>query len=263
MCIRDRASECLCAEGHAVAASDLTSTCAPCSTGTYKSFVGNNSCVPCPLGTDTEGTGATTGNACRCPVGHVLADAGCQPCPPHHDTWKNTCRQCPVNSGNDTPGSACECDAGYTTGVTVLCTACTPGKYKSSRGQQICSECPEHTLSAPAATLPDQCLCAPGFERSVSSACTPCTENSFCPGRELKLKCTEHSSSPAGSAERSDCQCLPGFFLSDNKCLECGENFFCMHGIRTPCPMHSNSQRMSSMAQNCTCVSGFAEVSTM
>jgi len=256
------ASECLCVEGHAVAALDSTSACAPCPASTYKSFVGNNSCVPCPHGAVTAETGASAVSACLCPAGLILGDAGCQPCPPHHDAQQNTCRPCPANSDTGAPGSACECDAGYTPGTktssSAPCTACTPGKYKSSRGQHVCSECPEHTLSAPAATLPEQCLCAPGFERSAHSGCTACAANSFCPGRDRKLDCTEHSTSPTGSAASSDCTCLPGFFLYDNKCLECGENFFCSAGIRTPCPANSTSQRMSTTAQNCTCVSGFA-----
>lgn len=226
------ASECLCAEGHAPAALGSTSACAPCPVSTYKSFVGNNSCVPCP---------------------------------PGHDAQQNACRACPEHSVTGAPGSPCECDAGYApdnrtsdfTSSSAPCTACAPGKYKSGRGQHVCSECPEHTQSPPATTLPEHCLCAPGFERSTPSGCAPCAANFFCPGRGRKLGCTEHSSSPAGSAASSDCTCLPGFFLYDTECLECGEDFFCSEGVRAQCPANSTSQRRSKTVQDCTCLSGF------
>lgn len=257
------ASECLCAEGHAVGSLDSASACAPCPGSTYKSFVGNSSCVPCPPGAHTAGTGASAVDACLCPAGRALSDSGCQPCPPLHEAHRNACRPCPANTGTDAPGAPCECDAGYTPGDTEPCTACTPGKYKSGRGQRACAECPAGTHSPPASTLPEHCVCAPGFEGSRAegsnhSGCTPCAANAFCPGHGLKLGCPEHSSSPAGAAASSDCTCLPGFFRYDNQCLECGAGFFCFAEIRTPCPANSTSQRRSTTAHDCTCVSGFA-----
>ena len=258
------ASECLCSEGHA----ELGGACAPCPAGTYKSFVGNNTCVPCPSAARTAEAGAVAISACVCPAGHVLGEAGCEPCPVNFgsDPAGGDCRPCEAHSGTDAPGAACECDAGYAPGVpeapgapgdTAPCSACPEGKYKSGRGQRPCAECPANTLSPAGSTGPEQCLCAPGFELSEHEGCVTCAENAFCPGRGQKQACPEHSTSPAGSAAGSDCACLPGFFSYDNRCLECGEGFFCAGGVRKQCPPHSTSERGSSSVENCTCVSGF------
>jgi hypothetical protein len=114
--------------------------------GSYKSFVGNNSCVACPANADTLGAGADSLEQCLCVPGYVASadcDEACAPCPRNTFTTQHgtsTCLSCPVNSGTDGPASVfadCKCEAGYTPGAygETFCTACA-----AERKQHVSAE---------------------------------------------------------------------------------------------------------------------------
>jgi hypothetical protein len=88
-----------------------------------------------------------------------------------------------VGSSNST---MCLCNLGFTGSNAAGCSACAVGKFKSSTGSDLCTDCPENTYS--------------GLTAQVSNAtCTACYDNSI---------------SPPGSVTIGDCSCSAGYEFS-------------------------------------------------
>ena len=262
------AGDCLCISGYSNVSIDLP--CESCALGTYKSFVGNNSCVVCPQHSQTINVGSESLQSCLCKPGYVESagrEQACEPCPQHTYTTQLgmlACTSCPVNSGSDSEGSIledCQCNAGYTRNAENTCTACESGKYKIARNEDNCTTCPAHMSSLLGATLLLNCTCTAGFEKHTENTCISCTPDAYCPGQDERHAGPTNSKSPAGSTAINACTCLPGFFrYYDETCIECSVNHFCVDNTRVACPNNSSSAVMSVSIDNCTCSSGFRPV---
>jgi hypothetical protein len=171
----------------------------------------------------------------------------------------NTCEACPrytqsaVASGIIT---MCKCNAGYTGPDGVECTGCVAGKYKTSVGTLVCSNCAVNTFST-------------AVNKSDAS-CTTCLSVT-----------TEPSQSLAGSALQTDCKCNMGYSgsngstciacplgafkpsVGDATCSICPSNTYQPELARTAsthclgCPDNSLSPQSSDQLTDCECKSGY------
>jgi hypothetical protein len=112
--------------------------CAACGDGFFKDFIGNDlSCTSCGSNTVSLAPRANR-TACACAPDY---EAG------QHD-------------GPDVLGGSCvqQCDAGYE-GARGICTLCSTGKFKASKGQ-VCSSCPGARSASPrGSTQSSKCSC--------------------------------------------------------------------------------------------------------
>jgi hypothetical protein len=112
--------------------------CAACGDGFFKDFIGNDlSCTSCGSNTVSLAPRANR-TACACAPDY---EAG------QHD-------------GPDVLGGSCvqQCDAGYE-GARGICTLCSTGKFKASKGQ-VCSSCPGARSASPRGnTQSSKCSC--------------------------------------------------------------------------------------------------------
>ena len=130
-----------------------------CTAGKFKDSVGPGECSLCPGGTYSARTGQPS-NA--------------------------TCTLCPTR-GYSSPGSDtimdCMCNLGYTGPNGTNCSACVPGKFKSTSGTMACTLCSQGKYST-------------GLAEISNRACGNCTANSF---------------SGAGSSVSTHCVCNAGY----------------------------------------------------
>ena len=143
-------------------------TCEECPAGTYASGEGNTTCKKCPAGTYTSESGATTYEAC--PAGTYASGEG-----------NTTCEKCPAGTyakgvGNaycfpcadrkvpnaDIGATGCVCQEGNYTNG-YRCTPCPQGEYASEKGSSQCTTCPSGTSTS----------------GEGSASCTPCPEGEF------------------------------------------------------------------------------------
>ncbi|GFR99359.1 Pol polyprotein [Elysia marginata] len=151
-------------------------TCEECSVGFYKDVVGSDSsCVQCPTGFITAGTGAQSQRSCSI----VACDPG---------TYRNT--------------------------VSNQCVECPYGQFQPEQWQEACSSCPAgYTTFVQGATADSQCLldCAAGSYLSVATnSCLPCEQGFYrdksSPTQIACVKCPEDFITPSTSSdEASDC----------------------------------------------------------
>lgn len=215
--------------GSVMWATHYTVPCSACTTGTYKDTDGPMACTNC-----ASNTYSTAGAAVSV----------------------ETCRSCPDNMLS-APGSNaltnCNCNMGYTGADGDVCTACVPGKFKTTSGAVMCTDCPLHTYSVDVA--------------KTDSTCTDCSSNS----KTLGL----------GSAVATQCLCDFGYFgANGGPCMECGtgkykdsqgtascsfcgENFYQPFTAKTAsedcwkCPASSLSPAGSSALTSCQCSPGY------
>jgi len=90
-----------------------------CPSGQYGPITGIGACVVCSTGT-TSPQGSIGSASCVMP--------------------------CPSNAQRPPDGSACECNAGYTS-LPASCAACVAGTYKSVTGSAGCASCPSGQTS--------------------------------------------------------------------------------------------------------------------
>jgi hypothetical protein len=127
------AASCQCAPGFGFVAN----VCAACGDGLFKDHIGNVPCSACGLNTISL-TPRANRTACACAAGF---EPGLQ-------------------DGPDVLGGSCvaECEAGYE-GARGLCTLCSTGKFKPSKGQ-VCSACPGARSASPRGnTAQAKCSC--------------------------------------------------------------------------------------------------------
>ena len=111
--------------------------CAACGDGLFKDFIGNAACTSCGANTVSLAPRANR-TACACAPDY---EAG------QHD-------------GPDVLGGSCvaQCDAGYE-GALGICTLCSTGKFKASKGQ-VCSSCQGARSASPRGnTQSSKCSC--------------------------------------------------------------------------------------------------------
>jgi len=182
--------------------------CAPCAAGLFKPEEGSNncrvcgeghfsatgsiSCKQCPKGTYSNVT-ATPNQCTECVPGKFVDYKGAQYCLDCPNTTfstttaassSSTCQPCPTNHFSP-PASAepaaCVCTTGYT-GTTGHCQACLPGTYKSSVGEDQCTNCAPGKFNDKIASV-DKSACSvcpldtfnPFSGSTSASACEPCT----------------------------------------------------------------------------------------
>lgn len=137
---------------------DGVGLCRRCLSGTHKHAVGDDGCLPCPVGSVADGDGD-----CTCSDDKVLADD------------RSAC-VCPAGSMLSSPVDS-----------TSACISCPAGSYQSRDGAFTCRECPQGSLAAedgstcycpddrvfldPGGYVAGSCVCPAGtFQRSIEWA---------------------------------------------------------------------------------------------
>ena len=154
------------------------SKCFPCQLGTY---LKDNACESCPLGTYAATTASTACSKCAagtyastknsvscatCPANtySVVGAAECTPCPEGSSATAGSasCTPCADGTISSIGGTCVECHAGtYANDKHTECHACPSGTY-SSAGATECTPCPVGSISSTGAT-----------------ECTPCGEGQY------------------------------------------------------------------------------------
>ena len=261
------ASDCKCIPGYTG-----SSTCTPCSAGTYKVNEGPEACSLCPSGKYSPVEGATS---------------------------ISKCIACPKDTSSDEGAEGCECLPGFypVSQRDSDCAECEPGTFKPERGNTICVDtCGLHETSAPGATSDANCSCARGFTRVLGwctsceagtfkyqdgeSACEPCPESTYSSetGATSCRSCPGAHTSEKGSSDASACECKPGYFRQNiGLCEACKPGTFtaskgsdacdlCSAGSFaegtassscTSCPSNSTSGPGSTAVEDCECIPGY------
>jgi hypothetical protein len=133
------AASCQCAPGFAYVANlpNGSVVCAACGDGLFKDFIGNAACTSCGANTVSLAPRANR-TACACA--------------PDYEPGQT--------DGPDVLGGSCvqQCDAGYE-GARGICTLCSTGKFKASKGQ-VCSSCQGARSASPRGnTQSSKCSC--------------------------------------------------------------------------------------------------------
>ena len=230
--IQSFGNQCVCDVGFEGMATMADIGCSPCSSTSYKTEPGNVQCTPCPLG----GTVSGDSSSCTCPTKSVL----------------------------NFDQSGCECIAGHqgdATAASVGCVPCGATSYKSSSGNQMCTQCPlgatvnrtdvdDPSQSQTGAIFGDdcgcpansvlsedgsRCECAAGFRgdaTTLSVGCSPCDVTAYKPsvGNAACIPCPAGSIIPEDGGNRTNimaCECKDGFerVESDMSC-QCGKGYF-------------------------------------
>jgi len=209
--------------------------CSSCVAGTYKIGSGSAACTNCAANWYSTAVGATA----------------------------NTCSQCPAGSQSVAGTDAllkCTCQAGYTGNDGSECTACVPGKYKTTMGSAPCTACPMDTYSTSTG--------------KTDATCTSCSDTTTGPSRTLST----------GSSAAVACRCDLGYTGSDGgTCLACSTGkykesqgsaacSFCPADKYQPltfrtalsdcqaCPVSAESPAGSTALASCQCSPGYVGV---
>jgi len=110
--------------------------CWACLGGSYKSYVGNASCVACPQNSSH-------------PVAYSI---------------RNNLTTCLCNAGFTGATNVGGCEQ------------CGTGFYKTGLGNVRCEQYPAHSVTVAGSTLIEHCLCGPGFTGTVTATgrCAQC-----------------------------------------------------------------------------------------
>jgi hypothetical protein len=183
------ATQCLCDAGYTklqVLPSTLLAICGPCGSNTYKSMVGNDACVPCPVGT-TSANGSVSVTACRCAAGYALnvSTHGCVACSPgsYSDAGSAICSPCVGNQISGVAAASCSpctpsavlspdrtqclCPQGYTGDGVLSCQECSAGTFKSTPGNSACTPCSPGYYSPSAGS--SLCIAVPPSSISIDN----------------------------------------------------------------------------------------------
>lgn len=198
--------------------------CLQCPAGKYGD--GNQSCIECPTNTYQDQLGQTSISSCK-------------PCQDYSQSQKGS-----------TSREQCQCNQGYQYNQSS-CQACSPGSYKTTLGNTLCTPCPLQTYST-------------GYAAVVSSSCIPCIPNSttlaqgsnnvyqcLCNPGYYRITASECRSCQAGSYKDS---------LSNSQCQLCPSNTYSTRIAAislvscTSCPLYSHSDQGSTI---CSCDDGY------
>ena len=205
--------------------------CAACVAGTFKPTTGPAVCTNCLADTYSTAVAAIS----------------------------NPCVDCPLYTQSVEGSGAiakCRCNAGYTGPDGVECAGCVAGKYKTSVGSVVCSNCDTDTFSTAV--------------NKSDATCTTCLSVTTGPSQSLE-----------GSALQTDCKCNMGYSGSDGmQCIPCPLGAFkpsvgnatcsmCPTNTYQPmlartasthcigCPDNALSPQMSDQLTDCECKSGY------
>lgn len=218
-----------------------TGSCVACPPGQYSNGTGASQCVDCHVHS-TSPANATFLSECRCEPGFEPdGPNACRACAP--GTFKNTtenaaCRPCPAGQFQAAGGATaceacaadaqpvlaatvCQCNAGFTLDASAsahACVACGAGEYKTTVGDEACTDCPDE----------------------------------------------QHTSALASTAI-SACFCVEGFEGDFYSCAACAAGTYKDFvywtegsGSCLACPDNTDSPVASTALTNCTCLAGFA-----
>ena len=191
-------ADCQCPHGRqplVTGSTGLLVGCANCPIGTYKSSVGDSSCVACPSGNiplTTLEQGAISYAACTCSAGFVNTDsedpAECEPCGDGFYCPGGKLRlSCgPAQTTADITASTqsdCLCQQGFKSTGSGTCEACAAGTFKEQIGNSPCVDCAAGTFSE---TGQDKCRkCVEGtFSIGGIGSCEPCPAGRYSPVEE-------------------------------------------------------------------------------
>jgi len=130
----------------------------PCPQGTYSSITGATTCIGCIAGTYSTVTGGVSTAACTlCSSGTYTSSSNGSP----------NCTLCGTGSFNSNSGS-------------TVCTACLAGKYSNFLGASTCISCTNGAYSSSNGS-PNCTLCGTGSynSNSGSTVCTVCLEGKY------------------------------------------------------------------------------------
>ena len=159
-------------------------SCAPCAVGQFKNISGNGPCFNCEVDSVSV-LGASAASECKCKEGYsaTIGEGSCAPCA--EGKFKSTvgseaCEDC-AEDETSPAGSASalsclrRCQPGTSGPNGGPCISCLPGSFKPVFGNEGCTECPEHSQSAPGSELVSQCQCNQGYSRGNQSGamCVP------------------------------------------------------------------------------------------
>ena len=168
-----------CPAGSASSTPALPTPCPLCLQGTYQPTPGLTSCLPCPTGTTTTGSGGVELSEClACPVSTYKATVG-------YDAERGTgaCLPCPGNTTGIVEGAtsieSCGCPAGQ--GLLVSTPPPPPAAAESNGDDTTCVMCPPGFVSP---EFGRECsLCQPGtLYISPTQPCGPCPFGGLCDG---------------------------------------------------------------------------------
>ena len=237
-----------------------------CPADTWKVFVGDAACDPCPL--NSSSTSDRT--SCICNAGYYGGpepelNEGCTACP--RDTKQREIGQHTVSAC-----IPCKRDATAPPGSTMcVCKANTYGKGNSDTLGDNCTACPTRALSPADSRLLTDCKCAEGLYGNFTglagnASCSACPPNAtttlgavsradcFCPrgyygnpanGFACQV-CPPNSTSPAATTAFSGCVCKADFYGDPAVNISC-----------VKCPDDSVSPEGSRQLESCNCKQGF------
>ena len=239
-----------------------TTVCPFCPINTYQSLPAQSSCISCPPGKSTAGTGSSSADACVvCIPGTFSSPATggtCTPCAAgtyQYLEGQGSCFNCSAGSyglqiSQTSPASCSLCPPGYqnpNVGANQIdaCLPCPIGSASSSPGQAVCT------------------TCSPGYYQSTIGQfqCQPCPAGTFlttsgATTSDRCLRCPASTSSPPGSSSPVQCTapiCDPGLYTADSAApcqAVCPVGSYCVNGIFSPCPAGS----YNTLPKQSTCI---------
>jgi hypothetical protein len=244
-------------EGAAVS----VATCLGCAAN-MQSLPGSNEVIDCKCNKGYTGNDGTTCTACIAGTYKTsVGSATCTNCAANKYSIKeanpaNDCDSCPSFAQSPEGSNElidCQCNAGYSGLDGGTCNACGSGKFKSSVGSAICSECTANHYQ-------------PLIAQTSATVCNYCGENSL---------------SPPGNSLQVDCNCAPGYtgangesctacymgkykkFLGPDECTLCPNKTYSSRTAQTSiltcdaCPDFSQSHMGSTKRSDCHCLFGY------
>lgn len=228
-------AQCLCNPGFTVtSAKSPSESCISCSPGSFKDWLGDETCTACPANSYCPRKSITPtpcpANSISSSLAGSVYDCTCMPGFHHHFTH------------SEPPSLVCvPCETGtYTEAYnTTTCDKCHSNSFFNRTGASSitdCVQCPENSVSEPGSSNITQCFCvlgyagmpgdacvacAPGFFRDdptqyICTACGPDTYNGlYSRNQSLDcLQCPPDQTSPSGSDAELDCVCREGRYAT-------------------------------------------------
>ena len=193
-------------------------TCTQCAKGTYKDWLGNDTCKSCPFGATTEGEGSTSVNECSCDeaAGFKKDSNGECVCDPGYTPKEGICTKCAVGTYKDKSGNE-------------PCTACAVGTFQDLEGQTSCTACEgvkaNSTTDGRQKTTSAACLCKPGYYLSnTSQMCERCNTGTYktSAGDGVCTSCSGgRTTAGTGATADTQCVCPSGQNWNGTICVTC------------------------------------------
>ena len=279
-------NSCLCLPGF----QRVGDLCVKCPFGFFKPTTDNVMCTQCEPGFTTTYRMSSSAGDCKGCLQNQYAkqteggDIICRDCPvpSYSDPRSDNITDCKCGIGYGFYNNLClKCGFGKYKPVldSTPCISCPDGmtgvnktssqlnRWKSGSCQNcpanfyerdnICYECPAHSLSPELSSSIDHCLCVAGHEKTETGhcracavgkfksdnnsiqVCSPCPANTFAnvTGAEVCTPCPGNSSSNSGSDEKSDCECNRGFIPDvEHYCLACEPGTYENNSVCLSCP---------------------------